>query len=130
MTTNVCQIDKTCEIASRRYFEAFNTNSFETAAALFASDGQLQPPFDSPIVGPAAIAQYLKQEASQMTAYPDAFHEYSAESRTLQVTGQVDAMSFKVGVEWRFSFTSTADIKSLSVRLRASMKELLAIRPN
>ena len=122
-----CQIDKAYAKVAEQYFEAFNTNNFTTAAGLFVDEGELRPPFDSAIVGRAAIADYLEQEATQMTAYPKNLD--SLEDGCLQVIGQVDAISFRVGVEWIFIFTEAAEIKSLLIRLRTSMKELLSIRP-
>ena len=119
---------ESCETVAERYFKAFNENRFIAAAELFAADGELRPPFDSAIVGRTAIAEYLEQEASQMTAYPDSMDRL--ENGYLQVIGKVDAIAFKVGVEWTFAFTDDMAIESLSIRLRASMRELLTLRPS
>ena len=120
-------IDKSLVAVVERYFKAFNENNFAAAADLFAAAGELCPPFDSKIVGRAAIADYLTQEATQMTACPKRLD--SLEDGHLRVVGLVDAIAFKVGVEWIFTFAATSEILSLSIRLRASMKELLSIRP-
>ncbi|MEM9808559.1 MAG: nuclear transport factor 2 family protein [Cyanobacteria bacterium P01_D01_bin.56] len=118
------------EATIRRYFEAFNNNAFIAAAALFSPQGKLSPPFEKAIVGRAAIARYLEQKAEEMTAYPQEPYADSSEDGQLHVVGQVDAIAFKVGVEWIFSLTASSEIQSLSVRLRASMEELLTIRPD
>lgn len=127
MVAQQYQTSQAHEIIAKRYFEAFNHNDFKAIAALFALEGELHPPFEQAIVGRAAIADYLEREAREMKAYPQSFDDLS-ESGELQVMGQVDAIAFKVGVEWTFSLTEAAEIQSLSVRLRASMKELLDIR--
>lgn len=119
---------KKVDIVIKRYFEAFNANNFAAAAALFSPEGKLCPPFESAVAGQGAIAGYLKQEASQMTAYPDYPSIKDLEDGQIHVLGQVDAISFRVGVEWMFLFTEASEIESLSIRLRASMKELLSIR--
>lgn len=129
MMTKQHPLNKASEVAVKRYFEAFNANDFDAAAALFAKTGELRPPFGAAIVGPAAIARYLEQEAVRMTAYPEETCNDDAEDGQLRVTGQVDAIAFRVGVEWTFSFTETSKIQSLSIRLIASMKELLTMRP-
>ncbi|MEM1251844.1 MAG: nuclear transport factor 2 family protein [Cyanobacteria bacterium P01_H01_bin.21] len=122
------QVGKACENVAKRYFAAFNAHAFDAAAALFATEGALHPPFEAAIVGQAAIARYLGQEAGQMQVYPDEPYRYDGESSQLHAIGYVDATAFKVGVEWTFVFTNAIEIQSLSIRLRASMKELLAIR--
>ncbi|MGD1856856.1 MAG: nuclear transport factor 2 family protein [Leptolyngbyaceae cyanobacterium] len=124
------QTDKPVSKAHRavveQYFKAFNTNDFTTAAGLFSAEGELHPPFDEAIVGPTAIAAYLQQEASKMKAYPKSIA--GADREQVEVIGQVDAVVFKVGVRWTFSLTEAAKIRTLSIRLLASMKELLTMR--
>lgn len=128
ITTEQSQIESAFRIAITRYFEAFNANDFGAAAALFSDGGELCPPFESAVVGPEAIAHYLNQEAGQMTAHPDYLSIQDLGDGELCVGGQVDAIAFKVGVEWTFLFTEASEIKSLSIRLKASMKELLTMR--
>ena len=50
----------------RRYFALFNLGEFQQVAQLFAEDGHLYPPFESPVVGREAIATYLYTEANPM----------------------------------------------------------------
>ena len=64
-----------------------------------------------------------------MTAHPDYLSIQNLQDEQICVGGQVDAIAFRVGVEWTFLFTEASEIKSLSIRLKASMKELLSIRP-
>ncbi|MEM8808159.1 MAG: hypothetical protein AAGF01_19230 [Cyanobacteria bacterium P01_G01_bin.38] len=38
--------------------------------------------------------------------------------------------TFKIGVEWQFTLTSEVEIEAVSIKLLASMKELLSLRPS
>jgi len=113
-----------------RYFESFNAGDFEATAALFATDGQLQPPFETPIKGIEAIAAYLQAEAEGMQAYPKALEtEPPAEScRRVVVRGQVTAIMFKVNAAWVFDLNEADQIQRVRVKLLASMQELLGLR--
>lgn len=113
-----------------RYFESFNAGDFDTTAALFAADGQLQPPFESAIVGVDAIAQYLKAEAEGMQAYPQelAVEPSTDITRRVVVRGGVQAIVFKVNAAWIFDLNKNGEIQSVRVKLLASMQELLGLR--
>ncbi|MEM6519858.1 MAG: nuclear transport factor 2 family protein [Cyanobacteria bacterium P01_C01_bin.70] len=114
----------------RRYFDSFNAGEFETTAALFAVDGQLHAPFEEPIVGTAAISQYLQAEAAGMQAYPkvlDPVSQSDCGDRTI-VRGQVQAIAFKVHVAWIFDLSEANQIQRLQVKLLASMTDLLKLR--
>ncbi|MEO0458851.1 MAG: ketosteroid isomerase family protein [Cyanobacteria bacterium P01_A01_bin.114] len=115
-----------------RYFETFNHNQFAETAALFSLMGELHAPFEPPVVGREPITAYLHREASRMTAHPssDRQSERLANDREqIVVQGQVQTTSFKVGVEWRFIITSESEIEAVYVKLLASMKDLLSLRP-
>ncbi|MEO0348435.1 MAG: nuclear transport factor 2 family protein [Cyanobacteria bacterium P01_A01_bin.15] len=114
--------------AIRRYFETFNLHDFGAAAALFSVQGELHPPFEDAIVGRAAIAAYLSQEASQMKLFPGEPTVDGSDASRLVVLGHVNAIAFKVGIKWTFLLTKESEIESLSIRLRASMQELLTLQ--
>ena len=118
------------EPSVERYFESFNAGDFETTATLFAVDGQLQPPFEDPITGTAAIAAYLQAEAEGMQAYPKAIElEPSADQRRrVIVRGQVTATVFKVNAAWIFDLNEANQIQWVRIKLLASMQELLSLR--
>ncbi len=113
------------------YFASFNAGDFEVTAALFVPDGELRPPFESAIVGPDAIAQYLKTEAEGMQAYPESLElrPIGEGGRQILVRGRVKALVFKVVVAWVFELTESEQIRSVEVNLLASMQELLSLRP-
>ena len=50
-----------------------NMNAFDFIAAsnLFAAEGALQPPFQSPVVGPAAILTYMREECVGLKMLPE-----------------------------------------------------------
>ena len=121
-----------CEdLAIRSYFSTLNQGQFELTAALFSDQGQLVPPFDSPVTGPQAITDYLQQEAVDMK-----FQPRSTTSQVLpngqtdvEVRGQVSTNIFKVSVVWNFLLSSQGKIDLVKVNLIASMQELLRINP-
>lgn len=117
------------EYGVKLYFSTLNQGQFDSTAALFSSQGQLAPPFDSPVIGQKAIAQYLKQEATDMK-----FQPRSATSNALpngktdvEVHGQVSTNLFKVNVVWNFLLSPQGQIDLVKVNLIASMQELLRI---
>ncbi|WP_204137989.1 nuclear transport factor 2 family protein [Halomicronema sp. CCY15110] len=123
--------DLPAETIVEHYFSSFNAGDFDATAALFAIDGALHPPFESAIVGTAAIAQYLKAEAEGMQAYPEMLEvtQTDASSRRILVKGRVKALVFKVNVAWTFEIDETEQIRSAEIKLLASMQELLSLRP-
>lgn len=119
------------ELAIQTYFSTLNQGQFELTAALFSNQGQLLPPFDSPVIGSQAITVYLKQEATDME-----FQPRSATSQVLpndqtdvEVRGQVSTSLFKVNVVWNFLLSPQGKIDLVKVNLIASMQELLQINP-
>jgi len=125
--TTLLQQEKTLE----RYFATFNVGDFDETAQLFAESGQLRPPFEEPIVGPEAIAAYLKSEAEGMEAFPKELEIELGECdrRRIIVRGQVTASVFKVNCAWIFDLNLKGEIDQVRVKLLASMQELLNIRP-
>ena len=121
----------TMETIVRQYFELFNRGEFQEVASLFAIDGCLQPPFEEPIVGQAAISTYLHEEADGMKAEPLTIEACPLEDGTWQVNavGKVNAVVFKVNVAWSFVVTAQCELASVRVDLKASLQELLKIRP-
>jgi Nuclear transport factor 2 (NTF2) domain len=114
-----------------QYFDSFNRKAFEQAAVLFGESGQLKPPFDSPLVGVEAIAQYLDQKAQNMTALPKQWQIQRLENNRWQVdvTGQVQAIAFTVNMAWQFIVNAEGAIDQAHIKLLASPHELLSLRP-
>lgn len=111
------------------YFTALNAGDFSASAELFAEDGQLLPPFESAIVGRAAIAEYLKAEAKGMQAVVQSVDAQPLPEMThLQVVGQVQAPLFVVNVGWRFVVNERSEIVSLKIKLLAALKDLLHLK--
>lgn len=113
-----------------RYFETLNTGDFEAASSLFAIDGVLQPPFEASIVGPEAIATYLKAEAQGIALKPQQGTATALEDdcTEIQITGRVKTTLFEVNVSWRFILSSQQEILLAKIKLLASPKELLNLQ--
>jgi hypothetical protein len=109
------------------YFAAINAGNFEEAAALFAEDGILYPPFDSPIVGPEAIAHYLATEAKGMQLHPLEATSSDLENgdTEFQIAGKVQTPLFGVNVAWLIILNSHSQIVAVKVKLLAALEELL-----
>ena len=118
------------EPAVLRYFETFNAGDFEATAALFAEEGAMQPPFESPITGAEAITSYLNSEAQGMKLYPrEGIIETPEENHTqMQVSGQVQTPYFGVNVAWYFTLNPEGEILYTRIKLLASPKELLSLK--
>jgi SnoaL-like domain len=113
-----------------RYFETLNAGDFDATASLFADDGALHPPFESPIVGPDAIATYLKAEAQGLQLYPIKGSAQSLDegATKIVVQGKVQTPLFGVNVAWEFVCNCGQKIVSVEVKLLASLEELAKIR--
>ena len=120
------------EAVVRRYFALFNLGEFEQVADLFAAEGSLYPPFESPVVGKVAIADYLLEEADGMKAELSTAEAYTLEdgSHEVDARGKVATLVFNVNVAWRFTLTPQNQIQSVRVDLLASLEELLKFRPS
>jgi Nuclear transport factor 2 (NTF2) domain len=114
-----------------RYFSTLNQAAFEETAALFAEAGALYPPFDQPVIGPIAIANYLDAEAQGMQVEPlqTRFSRSVDQLIQAEVTGRVQTALFSVNVAWTFVLNSEAQIEFVRVNLLASLQELLHLRP-
>lgn len=112
-----------------RYFETLNAGDFDQTAALFAEDGALIPPFEEPIVGPAAIATYLHNEAVGMRLHPQTGTSTVLNTGNIRIDikGKVKTLVFGVNVGWAFVLTAEDTIKSVQVKLIASPQELLKL---
>lgn len=113
-----------------RYFETMNASEFEETAALFAANGQLHPPFETPLEGSEAIVSYLKAEAQGMTLYPrEGTTEVLEDGNSqIQVGGKVKTRWFIVNVSWLFILNAESKILSTTIKLLASPQELLKLR--
>ncbi|MFB2935412.1 ketosteroid isomerase family protein [Aerosakkonemataceae cyanobacterium BLCC-F154] len=112
------------------YFQTLNAGDFSATAALFAADGELNPPFESAVVGPEAIATYLKQEATGMQLLPTqgTAEEMEDGYTQIQVKGRVKTPLFSVNVGWIFVLNAEQEIAAATIKLLASPQELLSLR--
>ena len=113
-----------------RYFALFNLGEFEQVADLFAAEGKLCTPFESPVVGKVAIANYLREKAGGMKAKLSNSEAFTLEdgSHEINMRGKVTTPAFTVNVAWSFSLTPQNQIQSVCVDLLASSEELLKFR--
>jgi SnoaL-like domain len=125
------QIEGITELSILRYFETLNAGEFDVTAALFAEDGVMHPPFESDIVGPDAIATYLKQEAQNIKALPRKGIIDNLENQQIQVqvTGKAQTSWCGVNVLWLFILNQQRQIIYTRIKLLASPQELLSLRP-
>ena len=128
--TNDLESYQSLTSAVETYFRTLNQGQLDLAAALFSEKGQLIPPFDSPVVGRQAIADYLKQEATDMQFYPASeTTQVLADGRLeVKVKGKVSTSAFSVKVVWNFTIAN-AEIDLVMINLLASLQELINIRP-
>jgi hypothetical protein len=118
-----------------QYFLTLNNGDFEATSALFAKDGVLFPPFEDGILGPRAIATYLKAEASGMQLNPRTAILHDLEDnpplpgQKVEVKGTVKTPLFGVPVRWIFRVDAGDRICSVGIQLLASLGELLQLRP-
>ena len=124
-------IEGVAEPTVLKYIEAMNVDDFETAVALFADNGALQPPFQKPIVGREAIAAYLRDEGQGLTMKPKQGLSEKIEDGYTQhkITGTVETPWFggNVGmnIAWRFLLDPQGKIFFVAIDLLASPKELV-----
>ncbi|MDP5337145.1 MAG: orange carotenoid-binding protein, partial [Nodularia sp. (in: cyanobacteria)] len=102
------KIDGVTEPAVLSYIEAMNADDFDKAISLFTAEGALQPPFQKPIVGPEAIAKYMREEAQGLNMMPKQgiCEDQPDGSKQLKITGVVQTPWFGVtvgmNIAWRF----------------------------
>lgn len=123
----------TLDAIATRYFEAFNREDYAAVAALFHADGLLCPPFEAGIVGPAAISQYLAQEAAGMRAVVTGLESHDihpeADHHRVVAKGRVKTPLFSVNVQWTFEIAADGHIRRADITLLAALQELLTLRP-
>lgn len=127
---SVNEIPGITEATILEYFATLNAGEFLATAALFAENGVMYPPFESGIVGPDAIANYLQQEAQDIKADP---HQGIVEPLDnqhiqVQVTGKAQTSWCSVNVLWIFILNQHKEILDTQIKLLASPQELLALR--
>ncbi|MBD2569235.1 orange carotenoid protein N-terminal domain-containing protein [Anabaena lutea] len=128
------KIDGITEPAVLSYIEAMNADNFDAAVALFTTDGALQPPFQKPIVGPEAIAKYMREEAQGLNMMPQqGICEVQPDgSKQLKITGVVQTPWFGVtvgmNIAWRFLINPQGKIFFVAIDMLASPQELLNLR--
>lgn len=111
------------------YFTRLNNGEFVATAELFTEQGCLTPPFDQPIQGRSAIAEYLEKEAKEIASYPKwgeklkqgLLNEY-------RIQGTVAISQFVFDMEWFIQLNSAQEIIMLEVKLIASLEDLLNFR--
>jgi hypothetical protein len=113
------------------YFITLNAGKFQDTAALFAENGVMYPPFESGIIGPEAISNYLYKEAQDLKAEP---HQGITEDLPnqqihIQITGKAHTSWCSVNVLWLFILNQQQQIIEAKIKLLASPQELLALRP-
>jgi SnoaL-like domain len=116
----------------KQYFEALNNGDFAAVVELFAPDGVLQPPFHPPILGRAAIAQYLQEEAIGINLSPARYSCQPLESGQVEhtVSGKVQTSLLCVNALWNIVLEKDSKISFVRVKLLASLAELLKVRPD
>jgi Nuclear transport factor 2 (NTF2) domain len=120
------------------YFKNLNDGEFQAAAELFAEQGILSPPFEKPIQGRKAIAQYLQKEALGMKLYPERgriFTSLDRESTLItqvhyQIQGRVSTAWFTVNVSWWIKLNDAKEIMLVEVKLLAALHDLLSLNRN
>ncbi len=112
------------------YFETLNAGAFDATSGLFAIDGVMQPPFEKPITGRDAIAEYLHREAIGITAQPTQGTYQTIETGEIQfeIAGRVQTPVFGVNVTWQIVLNTDDEICFTRIKLVASPKELMHLR--
>jgi len=125
-------LEETQKVVIDSYFETINRHDFVAAAELFAETGKLLAPFESPIIGRAAIAAYLSQEATGMKLIPQQIvivKETTEDNLSLiKVSGKVKTSLFTVNVGWHFCLDQAPQIIVAKIKLLASPQELLNLQ--
>lgn len=123
-------IENISEPTLLQYFEALNAADFAATAALFATEGELNPPFENPIISPDAIASYLEAEAQGLVLNPQTGETLCRDDGGLeaQITGKVSTSLFTVNVAWQFILNPQKEITYARIKLLASPQELLSLR--
>jgi hypothetical protein len=123
-------IDGIAEIPILAYFTLLNQNEFRCAAALFSTEGCLQPPFDQLIQGREAIAKYFEKESKGMQFCPRFGEKLDGNTDYNQfvIQGVVETSLFTVSIKWLMRLNSVKEITTVEVRLLDSLSDLLIIK--
>jgi hypothetical protein len=138
-TTSLIDTNRAIDIQGIRiatideYFIRLNHQEYVATSELFAITGYLYPPFENPIQGREAIAQYLQQEAQGMRFVPEDgtllaidSNERTDDPQTrIQIQGKVQTKWFTVNVSWLFELNSIREIMLVEIKLLAALPELL-----
>ena len=117
------------ETTIANYFATINREDFVATAALFTRDGELKAPFEQPIVGQRAIADYLAKEAKGMELSPKQGTKVTEDSiEQFKVKGKVKTPLFSVHVAWYFTLNEKQEITHARIKLLASPQELLGLK--
>lgn len=113
------------------YMDLLNANDFDNLIQLFLPDGALQPPFQKPIVGTAAILRFFREDCQNLRLLPERGYAEPTEGdfTQIKVTGKVQTPWFGAGVgmnvAWRFLLNPEGKIYFVAIDLLASPAELL-----
>ena len=113
------------------YMDLLNANDFDALIQLFLPDGALQPPFQKPIVGTAAILRFFREDCQNLKLLPERGYAEPTEGgfTQIKVTGKVQTPWFGAGVgmnvAWRFLLNPEGKIYFVAIDLLASPAELL-----
>jgi hypothetical protein len=116
------------------YIDNMNAFDFTAASELFADEGALQPPFQAPVVGRAAILTYMREECTGLKMLPErgVVEPIDDGYTQIKVTGKVQTPWFGANVgmniAWRFLLDAQGKIFFVAIDLLASPKELLNLR--
>lgn len=129
-TNNSLEIKGLAEPIINQYFETINQENFLATAQLFAENGLLIAPFESPIIGQKNIAEYLAAEAKGIKLIPkEGIQEKTEENfKEFKVQGKVKTSLFSVYVAWVFKLNQASKIVEVKIKLIASLQELLTIK--
>jgi hypothetical protein len=130
-------IDGIQEPSIYEYFKKLNDGEFHLTAELFAERGVLIPPFEKPIQGRRAIAQYLQREAQSMKFWPEQGQiltsiegECNLEKQQqlqYQIQGRVSTAWFTINVSWLINLNEDREIMIVEVKLLATFQDLLSL---
>jgi Nuclear transport factor 2 (NTF2) domain len=122
-------INPLAALTIQQYFTTLNDGEYSATAALFAEAGWLKPPFEAPIQGRAAIAQYLGNEAPGMAFQPEATERLLEDDQLIhyQIQGKVQTPWFIVNVAWLIELNSNYQIMSVEVKLLDALNTLLGL---
>jgi Nuclear transport factor 2 (NTF2) domain len=116
------------------YIDNMNAFDFGAATELFAAEGALQPPFQAPVVGKAAILTYMREECTGLKMLPErgVVEQIDDGYTQIKVTGKVQTpwfgASVGMNIAWRFLLDPQGKIFFVAIDLLASPKELLNLR--